>query len=210
MGGTYARDMSGWSGPPPNPEVVVLASVLVQRRQQLASELTDRICEQVDTYRDMGPLPREDLYKLCHDNLGLGFAQLCEVGPPDLSDAAADGPAPRRTGCAYQGYSQAGGHSRHGLTLFARTMTARDRGATIQGWSAEHPVELRPQALPPSDFVLICRIPPRRSPSIRRLSVITSTVTADRSDSMIVSNPLCRSISQMHRSPLRQLVEMRR
>jgi hypothetical protein len=48
-----------------------LASVLLERLQQL--ELTDRICEQVDTYRDMGPVPRDDLYKLCRDNLELGL-----------------------------------------------------------------------------------------------------------------------------------------
>jgi PucR C-terminal helix-turn-helix domain/GGDEF-like domain len=87
----HARYMYGVSGRPSDPKVAALASALSERLPQFAAELTERICQQVDAYREDGPVPRDDLYRSCRQNLEFGFRILADVGHHDLS-------APRRTG----------------------------------------------------------------------------------------------------------------
>ena len=87
----YADCMYGLSGRPSNPNVVALASVLLERLPEFADELAERICQQVETYRQEEPVPRDDLNNSCQENLEFGFRSLADTGPYDLS-------APRRTG----------------------------------------------------------------------------------------------------------------
>src|SRR5262249_368762 len=87
----YAHCMYGLSGRPSNPNVVGLASALLERVAELADELAERICQQVDAYRQEEPVPRDDLNRSCLENLEFGFRSLADTGPYDLS-------APRRTG----------------------------------------------------------------------------------------------------------------
>ena len=83
--------MYGLSGRPSNPNVAALASALLERLPQFANEATERICQQVEAYRQEEPVPRDDLNRSCRENLEFGFRSLADAGPYDLS-------APRRTG----------------------------------------------------------------------------------------------------------------
>ena len=83
--------MDGLSGRPSNPNVVALASALLERLPEFADEMAERICQQVETYRQEEPVPRDDLNRSCRQNLAFGFRSLVDAGPYDLS-------APRRTG----------------------------------------------------------------------------------------------------------------
>jgi PucR C-terminal helix-turn-helix domain/GGDEF-like domain len=76
---------------PVNTPVAVLASALRGRAPELAGQLAGRIIMQVDSYAEGGPVPREDLYESCRDNIEFMFGYLGDLGPRDLS-------APRRTG----------------------------------------------------------------------------------------------------------------
>jgi hypothetical protein len=68
-----------------------LTEVLMERLPQLAEELTECICQQVEAYRADGPVPHDDLLRSCQENLEFGFRSLSAADPHDLS-------APRRTG----------------------------------------------------------------------------------------------------------------
>jgi hypothetical protein len=83
--------MHGLSGRPLNPNVAALASALLERLPQFADEVTERICQQVEAYRQDQPVPRDDLCRSCRQNLEFGFRSLADVTHHDLS-------APRRTG----------------------------------------------------------------------------------------------------------------
>ena len=83
--------MHGLSGRPLSPNVAALASALLERLPRFADELTERICQQVEAYRQEQPVPRDDLNRSCRQNLEFGFRSLADAGPYDLS-------APRRTG----------------------------------------------------------------------------------------------------------------
>src|SRR6266568_2508548 len=76
---------------PVNTQVAVLASALRRRAPELAGQLAGRIIKQIDFYAEGGPVPREDLYESCRDNIEFMFGHLGDLGPRDLS-------APRRTG----------------------------------------------------------------------------------------------------------------
>ena len=71
--------------------VTALATALLERAPELAGQLAERIAKQVDVYAEGGPVPREDLYESCRDNVEFIFAHLGDADPHDLS-------APRRTG----------------------------------------------------------------------------------------------------------------
>lgn len=79
------------SNGPVNTQVAVLASALRGRAPELARQLAGRIIKQIDFYAEGGPVPREDLYESCRDNIEFMFGHLGDLGPRDLS-------APRRTG----------------------------------------------------------------------------------------------------------------
>jgi hypothetical protein len=79
------------SNGPVNMQVAVLASALRGRAPELAGQLAGRIIKQIDSYAEGGPVPREDLYESCRDNIEFMFGHLGDLGPRDLS-------APRRTG----------------------------------------------------------------------------------------------------------------
>ena len=83
--------MHGLSGRTSNPNVVALASALLERLPEFADEITERICQQVEADRQEEPVPRDDLNASCRQNLEFGFRSLADTGPYDLS-------APRRTG----------------------------------------------------------------------------------------------------------------
>ena len=76
---------------PVNTQVAALASALRRRAPELAGQLAGRIIKQIDFYAEGGPVPREDLYESCRDNIEFMFGHLGDLGPRDLS-------APRRTG----------------------------------------------------------------------------------------------------------------
>ena len=76
---------------PVNTQVAVLASALRRRAPELAGQLAGRIIEQIDSYAEGGPVPREDLRESCRENIEFIFGHLGDLGPHDLS-------APRRTG----------------------------------------------------------------------------------------------------------------
>ena len=76
---------------PVNTQVAVLASALRGRAPELGGQLAGRIIKQIDFYAEGGPVPREDLYESCRDNIEFMFGHLGDLGPRDLS-------APRRTG----------------------------------------------------------------------------------------------------------------
>jgi hypothetical protein len=63
----------------------------MERVPQLADDVTERICREVEAYRGDGPVPRDDLVRSCRENLEFGFRSLAAAGPQDLS-------APRQTG----------------------------------------------------------------------------------------------------------------
>ncbi len=88
---SYAREVDGLSGLPSNANVVALSSALLEQLPQFADEATERICQQVEAYRNEQPVPRDDLNRSCRQNLEFGFRSLSDVGPFDLS-------APRGTG----------------------------------------------------------------------------------------------------------------
>jgi hypothetical protein len=71
--------------------MAALAAVLMERLPQLADDVTERICREVDAYRGDEPVPRDDLVRSCRENLEFGFRSLAAAGPQDLS-------APRQTG----------------------------------------------------------------------------------------------------------------
>lgn len=71
--------------------MAALSAVLMERLPQLAEDVTERICREVDAYHGDGPVPRDDLLRSCRENLEFGFRSLAAAGPHDLS-------APRRTG----------------------------------------------------------------------------------------------------------------
>src|SRR3974377_1847697 len=76
---------------PVNTQVAVLASALRGGAPELPGQLAGRIIEQVDSYAEGGPVPREDLYESCRENIEFIFGHLGDLGPHDLS-------APRQTG----------------------------------------------------------------------------------------------------------------
>src|SRR5262245_30045079 len=87
----YARSVDGLTGLPSNANVVALSSALLEQLPEFADEATERICQQVEAYRNEQPVPRDDLNRSCRQNLEFGFRSLADVGPYDLS-------APRGTG----------------------------------------------------------------------------------------------------------------
>jgi hypothetical protein len=83
--------VDGLTGLPSNANVVALSSALLEQLPQFADEATERICQQVEAYRNEQPVPRDDLNRSCRQNLEFGFRHLADAGPYDLS-------APRGTG----------------------------------------------------------------------------------------------------------------
>src|SRR5258708_28611055 len=79
------------SNGPVNTQVAVLASALRRRAPELAGQLAGRIIKQIDSYAEGGPVPQEDLYESCRDNIEFMFGHLGDLGPRDLSP-------PRRAG----------------------------------------------------------------------------------------------------------------
>src|SRR5258708_7950767 len=72
------------SNGPVNTQVAVLASALRRRAPELAGQLAGRIIEQIDFYAEGGPVPREDLYESCRDNIEFVLGPGGDLGPRDL------------------------------------------------------------------------------------------------------------------------------
>src|SRR5215470_8773478 len=75
----------------PPPRAAGVASALLERLPELATQLADRIAADVPAYTDEHLVPRADLRESCRDNLEFMLGHLAEHRAHDLS-------APRRTG----------------------------------------------------------------------------------------------------------------
>ena len=87
------------SGRPSNPNVAALASALLERLPQFADEATERICQQVEAYRQEQPVPRDDLFGRAGRTWSSGFAAW-PMSPTRSVGAAPHGSPPRRAGRA--------------------------------------------------------------------------------------------------------------
>src|SRR5258708_35400155 len=92
--------MYGLSGRPSNPNVAALALALLERLPQFADEATERICQQVEAYRQEQPGPRDDLGWACRADLGVGVRRPAGAGPSGVSGPGPPAPPPAPPGAA--------------------------------------------------------------------------------------------------------------
>ncbi|HEU4361717.1 MAG TPA: PucR family transcriptional regulator, partial [Mycobacterium sp.] len=81
------------SGATPDPHIVELSELILPRAAKLGAALADRLCREIDAYRDGTVVSRDDVADSCTANLTFVFDSLAGHADADVSPAEQTGTA---------------------------------------------------------------------------------------------------------------------